>query len=194
MRSTARYRKTMVMRDHLSAAAVLSVVGVLSSFPASPAQARCNLMHDLRSTNPSDPTSADPAKPTIDFNSNKPVDAATKDEILNNIMETGIPCQETATGAYKTSYAFGDGQIQHQTVNNNKPGWSVLGIVDYDALGRFARAYKIQYLPQACPADGTWYDGGKFSTDPLRTNVAMVQIAYDGRGHGPGRPGRKSVV
>ena len=39
MRSTARYRKTMVMRDHLSAAAVLSVVGVLSSFPASPAQA-----------------------------------------------------------------------------------------------------------------------------------------------------------
>src|SRR5258708_35346851 len=86
------------MRDHLSAAAVLSVVGVLSSFPASPAQARCNLMHDLRSTNPSDPTSADPAKPTIDFNSNKPVDAATKDEILNNIMETGIPCQEIVTG------------------------------------------------------------------------------------------------
>ena len=101
--------------------------------------------------------------------------------------------QETATGGYKTSYAFGDGQIQHQTVNNKKPGWSVRGIVDYDALGRFARAYKIQYLPQACPADGTWCDGGKFSTDPLRTHVAMIQIAYDVRGrairtYGPGWP------
>jgi hypothetical protein len=126
--------KKMVMRDHLSAAAVLSVVGVLSSFPASPAQARCNLMHDLRSTNPSDPTSADPAKPTIDFNSNKPVDAATKDEILNNIMETGIPCQETVTGdgpegAKKT-------QLQHRQRGFDFYSWLTFLALNSPADGR----------------------------------------------------------
>jgi hypothetical protein len=99
MRSTARYRRTMVMRDNLSAvAAVLSLVGILSSFPSSQAQARCNLMHDLVPTSPSDPTPLRPLKLTLDLDPNKPVDPATKEAILNNIMGTGIPCQETVTG------------------------------------------------------------------------------------------------
>jgi hypothetical protein len=91
----------MVMRDNLSAvAAVLSLVGILSSFPSAQAQARCNLMHDLVPTNPQDPTA--PQRPsfklTLDFDLKRPVEPATKEAILNNIMETGIPCQETVTG------------------------------------------------------------------------------------------------
>jgi hypothetical protein len=101
LRSTARYRRTMVMRDNLSAiAAVLSLVGILSSFPSAQAQARCNLMHDLLPTNREDPTPPQrpPFKLTLDFDSKRPVEPATKEAILNNIMETGIPCQETVTG------------------------------------------------------------------------------------------------
>ena len=52
MRSTARYRKTMV--------------SVLSEFSARfmhrQRRPRCNLMHDLRSTNPSDPHLGRPGK------------------------------------------------------------------------------------------------------------------------------------
>jgi hypothetical protein len=83
----------MVMRENLSAAAaVLSLVGALISFPSSQAQARCNLMHDLMPANPPNPEpQLNPPKLTLD--------AVTKDTILNNIMETGIPCQETVTGA-----------------------------------------------------------------------------------------------
>ena len=99
MRSTARYRRTTVMRDDLLAiGAVLSLVGILSSFPSSQAQARCNLMHDLMPTNPSNPEPIKPFRLTLDFDSKRPVEPATKEAILNNIMETGIPCQETATG------------------------------------------------------------------------------------------------
>jgi hypothetical protein len=105
MRSTASYRRTMVMRDNLSAvAAVLGLVGLLSSFPSSQAQAqaqaRCNLMHDLVPAKPPDPTPPQrpPFKLTLDFDSKRPVEPATKEAILNNIMETGVPCQETVTG------------------------------------------------------------------------------------------------
>jgi len=99
MRSTARYRRTTVMRDDLLAiGAVLSLVGILSSFPSSQAQARCNLMHDLMPTNPSNPEPIKPFRQTLDFDSKRPVEPATKEAILNNIMETGIPCQETVTG------------------------------------------------------------------------------------------------
>src|SRR5262249_43863907 len=99
MRSTARYRRTMVMRDNLSAvAAVLSLVGILSSFPSAQAQARCNLMHDLVPANPPDPTPRPPFKLTLDFDSKRPVEPATKEALLNNIRETGTPGQEPGTG------------------------------------------------------------------------------------------------
>jgi hypothetical protein len=91
----------MVMREKLSAAAaVLSFAGVLSSFPSSQAHAqlastdeppRCNLMHDLI-------PGASPLRLTLDLDPKKPVDPATKESILDNIMKTGIPCQETVTG------------------------------------------------------------------------------------------------
>jgi hypothetical protein len=89
------------MLDNLSAiAAVLGLVGLLSSFPSSQAQARCNLMHDLVPAKPPDPTPPQrpPFELTLDFDSKRPVEPATKEAILNNIMETGIPCQETVTG------------------------------------------------------------------------------------------------
>jgi hypothetical protein len=96
----AMHRRTLVMRiNSFAVMAVLSLLGVLSSFPSSHAQARCNLMHDLVPANPPNPDpQLNPPKLTLDFDSTKPVDAATRDSILNNIMETGIPCQETATG------------------------------------------------------------------------------------------------
>jgi hypothetical protein len=88
------------MRENLStAAAVLSLVGLLISFPSSQAQARCNLMHDLVPANPPNPDpQLNPPRLTLDFDPKKPVDAATRDSILHNIMETGIPCKETVTG------------------------------------------------------------------------------------------------
>jgi hypothetical protein len=53
-------------------------------------------MHDLVSVSP---TNQDPVKPlrlTLDLD--KPVDPATKNSILNTIMETGVPCQEKVSG------------------------------------------------------------------------------------------------
>ena len=104
MRSTARYRRTKVMRDNLSAvAAVLSLVGILSSFPSAQAQAQtqvpCNLMHDLVPANPPNPLPIlKPPKLTLDLDPRKSVGLATKEAILNNIMESGVPCQETVSG------------------------------------------------------------------------------------------------
>jgi hypothetical protein len=137
MRSTARYRRTMVMRDNLSAvAAVLSLVGILSSFPSAQAQARCNLMHDLVPANPPDPTPPQrpPFKPTIDFDSKRPVEPATKEAILNNIVETGIPCQETVTGdgpegAKKT-------QLQHRQRGFDFYSWLTFIAMNSPADGR----------------------------------------------------------
>jgi hypothetical protein len=85
----------MIMRNSSSAVmAVLGLLGVLSFSPSSHAQARCNLMHDLVPANPPNPDpQLNPPKLTLDFDPKKPVDAATRDSILNNIMETGIPCQ-----------------------------------------------------------------------------------------------------
>lgn len=76
--------------------AVLSFIGVLSSFSSSPAQAQapskplgqpCNLLSDLVQADPRSPKPAVPAKLT-------PIDATTKNLILNS----GLPCQETVTG------------------------------------------------------------------------------------------------
>ena len=81
--------------------AVLSLLGVLGFPLSSQAQTRCNLMHDLVPANPPNPAPpTDPSKLrlTLDLDPKKPVDSATRDSILNNIMETGIPCQETVTG------------------------------------------------------------------------------------------------
>ena len=75
MRVTARHRRTMVMRDNLRAAvSVLSLVGILSSFPLSQAQAQatCNLMHDLVPANPLSPLPAlKPLKLTLDLDPKK---------------------------------------------------------------------------------------------------------------------------
>ena len=86
------------MRNNRSAAvAVLGLVGALSSFPSSQAQAQatpsaqapkplgrpCNLLSDLVPANPPSPRPAVPARLT-------PVDATTKNSILNS----GLPCQE----------------------------------------------------------------------------------------------------
>ena len=103
MRTTARHGRTMVLRDNLFAtAAVLGLIGTLSSFPSSQvqgqAQARCNLMNDLVPANPPDPAPLRPFKLTLDLDPEKPVDPATKEAILKNIMETGIPCQEITNG------------------------------------------------------------------------------------------------
>jgi hypothetical protein len=135
MRSTARYRRTMVMRDNLSAvAAILGLVGILSSFPSAQAQARCNLMHDLVPANPPDPTPRPPFKLTLDFDSKRPVEPATKEAILNKIMETGIPCQETVTGdgpegAKKT-------QLQHRQRGFDFYSWLTFIALNSPADGR----------------------------------------------------------
>jgi hypothetical protein len=137
LRSTARYRRTMVMPDNLSAiAAVLSLIGILSSFPSAQAQARCKLMHDLLPTNPEDPTPPQrpPFKLTLDFDSKRPVEPATKEAILNNIMETGIPCQETVTGdgpegAKKT-------QLQHRQRGFDFYSWLTFIALNSPADGR----------------------------------------------------------
>jgi hypothetical protein len=101
MRTTARHERSLVMRDNLWAtAALLGLVGILSSFPSPQAQAqaqvRCNLMHDLMPANPPNPLM--PLSLRLDLDPKKPVDPATKEAILNNIMETGLPCQETVSG------------------------------------------------------------------------------------------------
>jgi hypothetical protein len=87
------------MRNNSSATvAVLGLVGVLSSFPSSQAQAQvtpsaqapkplgqpCNLMSDLVQADPRSPKPAAPARLT-------PIDVTTKNSILNS----GLPCQET---------------------------------------------------------------------------------------------------
>ena len=100
---------------------------------------------------------------------------------------------ETATGAYRVSHTFGDAQIQSQSVNNDKPTWTVSGIGDFDVLGRTNRQFKIGLLPSACPPAGTWCGGKGLSGDPLRKNVARIQTAYDARSrvirtYGPGWP------
>jgi YD repeat-containing protein len=88
---------------------------------------------------------------------------------------------ESSTGAYRVSYAFGDGQVQKEAVAKHPPAWSVNGIVDYDRLGRAVRTYRVQYLPSGCPEAGTWCDPAT-AGDPLRKDTAMVQTAYDPRG------------
>jgi hypothetical protein len=92
----------MVMRNNsFAVVAVFSLLGVLGFPLSSQAQTRCNLMHDLvpaTPPNPAPPTDPSKLRLTLDLDPKKPVDAATRDSILNNIMETGIPCQETATG------------------------------------------------------------------------------------------------
>jgi hypothetical protein len=92
----------MVMRNNsFAVVAVFSLLGVLGFPLSSQAQTRCNLMNDLVPANPPNPAPpTDPSKLrlTLDLDPKKPVDAATRDSILNNIMETGIPCQETVTG------------------------------------------------------------------------------------------------
>jgi hypothetical protein len=92
----------MVMRNNsFAVVAVLSLLGVLGFPLSSQAQTRCNLMHDLVPANPPNPASSTDSSKlrlTLDLDPKKPVDAATRDSILNNIVETGIPCQETVTG------------------------------------------------------------------------------------------------
>src|SRR5215813_7996064 len=94
--------RMMVMRNNsFVVVAVLSLLGVLGFPLSSQAQTRCNLMHDLvpaTPPNPAPPTDSSKLRLTLDLDPKKPVDAATRDSILNNIMETGIPCQETVTG------------------------------------------------------------------------------------------------
>src|SRR5262249_13690315 len=51
-----------------------------------PAAPRCNLLHDLVPSDPTDPRTSDPNKLT-------PVDATTKDKILTS----GLPCAEIQT-------------------------------------------------------------------------------------------------
>src|SRR6266516_4480842 len=95
--------RIMVMRNNSSAVvAVLSLLGVLGFSPSPQAQAqptptdqaakpRCSLMHDLVPANPPGPLPlATPLRLTLDLDPKKPVDPATRDSILNNIMETGI--------------------------------------------------------------------------------------------------------
>ncbi len=93
---------------------------------------------------------------------------------------------ETATGAYRKTHTFADGQTQSQVVNNDRPDWSLSGIADYDIFGRKIRSYRTRYLPRqassgidACPAPGVWCDSAQLPGDPLRSNVAAIQTAYD---------------
>src|SRR5262245_59120442 len=131
MRTTARHGRTMVMRDNLcAAAAVLSLVGILSSFPLSRAQAQapCNLMHDLVSP------ALKPLKLTLDLDPKKSVDPATKEAILNKIMETGIRCQEAVSGegpegAKKT-------QLQHRQRGFDFYSWLTFIALNSPADGR----------------------------------------------------------
>ena len=100
---------------------------------------------------------------------------------------------ELATGAYKVTYAFGGGQTQTQAVKDGKPAWIVSGVADYDPLGRVSRGYKIRFLPSACPQAGSWCDSIRIVGDPLRSDTAAIQIAYDAQGrvirtYGPGWP------
>jgi hypothetical protein len=63
---------------------------------------------------------------------------------------------ETATGDYRLSHAFSDGQVHTQSVSDARPAWAVSGIADFDALGRTTRSFKIRFLPRDCPGAGTW--------------------------------------
>ncbi|MDN5940490.1 MAG: LamG domain-containing protein [Nitrospira sp.] len=109
-----------------------------------------------------------------------------------------------AIGAYRVTYAFSDGQVQAQTIQKTiqkgKPIWTVAGTEDFDIQGRVIRAYKIRQLPTTgsgttdpCPIAGSWCDSSRLRGDPLRSNVATVQTAYDERSriirtYGPGVP------
>jgi len=107
---------------------------------------------------------------------------------------------EPGTGAYVVTHTFGDGQIQAQTVNGGTPDWTLAGTSDFDRLGRKIREYKIRYLPRqatpaadACPEPGQWCDSARLNGDPIRRNVASVQLAYDFQNrllriYGPGVP------
>jgi RHS repeat-associated protein len=105
-----------------------------------------------------------------------------------------------AIGDYYVTYAFSDGQVHSQTIQNGKLGWTVSGVKDYDAQGRVIRNYKVQYLPttgtgttEPCPGVGMWCDSVRLLGDPLRHEVAAVQTAFDARGrvirlYGPEAP------
>jgi RHS repeat-associated protein len=106
---------------------------------------------------------------------------------------------ETATGAYRVSYAFGDGQVHNQVARDGVAAWTVTGIVDFDNQGRLSRRYRTQYIPtqttataSGCPSADVWCDSNRLRGDPLR-QVAAVQTAYDAqsrmvRSYGQGVP------
>jgi hypothetical protein len=81
-------------RGHSSRLGIINILGVIAlagwsqpSSAQSPAPApQCNLLHDLVPSDPGNPLSSDPNKPT-------PVDATTKDRILTS----GLPCAEIQT-------------------------------------------------------------------------------------------------
>ena len=94
---------------------------------------------------------------------------------------------EQSTGAYATTYTFGDGQTQTQSVSAHRPAWTLDGIADVDQLGRTVRSYRVQNLPPQCAPAGTWCTGA-----PPRT-AAASQTSYDARGrpvrlYGPATP------
>jgi RHS repeat-associated protein len=105
-----------------------------------------------------------------------------------------------AIGAYRVTHAFGDGQVQAQTIQDGKPAWKISGTKDFDAQGHAMRNYRVRYLPtastattDACPPAGAWCDSRRLKGDPLRDGVATVQTAHDDRGrvvrvYGPGVP------
>ena len=93
-----------------------------------------------------------------------------------------IPCSspaartfadEQSTGAYTTTYSFGDGQTQTQSVTAHRPAWTLDGIADFDLLGRTVRTYRVQNLPPKCAPAGTWCTG------PRPRTVAASQTSYD---------------
>ena len=107
---------------------------------------------------------------------------------------------DDAIERYRRTYEFNDGQVQSETLESGRPGWTISGARDFDAQGRVVRTYKMRYLPtapdavsDACPAAGTWCDVAG-ARDPLRApSLATVQTAYDAqsrvfRTYGPGVP------
>jgi RHS repeat-associated protein len=104
---------------------------------------------------------------------------------------------DDAIERYRRTYEFGDGQLQTETLESGKPGWTISGARDFDTQGRVVRSYKMRYLPAAanisydpCPAAGNWCDV-RGTHDPLRVSIPTVLTAYDTqsrviRTYGPG--------
>ena len=107
---------------------------------------------------------------------------------------------------YVVTYAFGDGQVQAETLNQaGTADWTISGTQDFDKLGRISVTYKPRFMSQAVTTNGnrcveptageaTWCNFQTLAStgspmeinknDPLRdpAGVAHVQTAYDNRG------------